>query len=335
MASVKNGFQPSLMTLEGREQPGTMFSTGLDGAILAGAFGEEILKASRPALVTTQAPQQIDSTEISLLPAASRPLSVQSNGTIKVAEAKSIQAIDGLSDQRVFATIGDYVRANPDVAQRPGDFTGERGADLLNYRGDFDGVNGLANEFNTVVSDARTFDNYRVRGNPTKDCVFTHNLMNFTGVGTANVQIRGPGFATSGVDGGLPLVFNGTAMPATQLPTGLSGFGFTDYEIKVCGLGLDSTDMPAGHYYLSVQPIGFGSGRSFNSTTNGADAGGSGVGTTYGDKKGGPGAVGDSWFDSPYFGTGGWADSSIYLGVETDFSGGLCQTVAGGCDGES
>ena len=55
MASVKNGFHPSLMALEGREQPGTMFSTGLDGAILAGAFGEEILKASRPALVNTRA----------------------------------------------------------------------------------------------------------------------------------------------------------------------------------------------------------------------------------------------------------------------------------------
>ena len=91
------------MILEGREQPGSMFSTGLDGAILAGEFGEEILKASRPALVNTQVPRKIDSTEITLLP-ASRPLSVQAHGTIiQQTETQSIQAIDGLSDRRVFA----------------------------------------------------------------------------------------------------------------------------------------------------------------------------------------------------------------------------------------
>src|SRR5687768_15405213 len=94
MASVKNGFQPNVMRLEGREQPGSMFSTGLDGAILAGAFGEEILKASRPALVNTQAPQKIDSTEITLLP-ASRPLSAHTNGTLK-AETQSKPEISAL-----------------------------------------------------------------------------------------------------------------------------------------------------------------------------------------------------------------------------------------------
>jgi len=320
MASAKNGFQPNVLRLEGREQPGSMFSTGLDGAILAGAFGEEILKASRPALVNTQAPQKIDSTEITLLPAA-RPLSVQTNGTIKQAETQSIAEISGLSDQRKFATLAEYVKANPGLEQRPGDFTGERGNVLLNYGGDFDGANGLANEFNTSVTDARTYDDYRIRGAVPKDCFFTHNLMNFTGVVAANVKIVGPGIAGPGPNGGLPVVFDGLALPATQAATGLSGFGFTDYEIKVCGLGLT---FPGGHYYTSVQPIGFGSGRSFNSTTDGANHGGGAGDTVGGGCIGHPCNNGDSWFDSPYFGTGGFSDASNF-GVE-DFSQGVCST---------
>ena len=34
MATLKHGFRPGLMALEGREQPGSLFSTGLDNAIL-------------------------------------------------------------------------------------------------------------------------------------------------------------------------------------------------------------------------------------------------------------------------------------------------------------
>jgi hypothetical protein len=294
-----------------------MFSTGLDGAILAGAFGEEILKASRPALVTTQAPQKIDSTEITLLP-AERPLSVHTNGTIKQVETQPVAEISalGLGTPRSSPSL---TPGGDSVLQRPGGDDGLRGPpNLLNYSGDFDGVNGQANEFGTSVPDARVFDGYRIRGNPVKDCFFSHNLMNFTGVVAANVKIVGPGTATAGVpNGGLPVVLDAKAVPATQAATGLSGFGFTDYEIKACGL---KQTFPQGHYYVNVQPIGFGSGRSFQSTTSGGATGGSGAnGTVPGPGFGGPINNGDAYFDSPSFG-------AVWTSLATqDYSGGVCQ----------
>jgi hypothetical protein len=325
MASSKNVLQPRLMALEGREQPGSLLTTGLDASFLAGAFLGDALVNARPAQVATHLPaKKTEALDLAIqLPTE---LQIVQNSTVKLAEATSMEDVAGLGipTAKPAATISEYLNERPGMA-RPGSNSGSRGPNLLNYNGDFDTRNGLANEFNTIVTDARTYDGFRIRGSATKDCFFSHNLMNFTGVTTANVHVIGPGFVTGGVsNGGLATVFSGTALPATQVATGLSGFGFTEYEIKVCGLGLT---FGPGHYYVNVQPIGVaGVGRSFNSTANGLDnpAGGGAGGTVDGASKGGPGANDDSWFDSPYY-SAVFADSELYLGTGPfDFSTGVC-----------
>jgi hypothetical protein len=323
MASSKNVLQPQLMALEGREQPGSLLNTGLDASFLAGAFLGDVL-ASRPAQVATQVPaKKAEALDLAIqLPTE---LQIVKNSAVTVAEATSMEDVAGLGIPSAKPSM--TLSETPGMV-RPGGNYGTRGPFLLNYNGDADGRNGLANEFNTIVTDARTYDAFRIRGSATKDCFFTHNLMNFTGVTTANVHVIGPGFVTGGVaNGGLPTVFSGTALPATQTATGLAYFGYTDYEVKVCGLGLT---FGPGHYYVNVQPIGVaGVGRSFNSTTSGLAVGGSGAGgTASGASKGGPGANDDSWFDSPYYGAV-FADTGTYLGAGSwDFSTGVCSAPA-------
>ncbi|MCQ9208831.1 MAG: PEP-CTERM sorting domain-containing protein, partial [Omnitrophica bacterium] len=62
---------------------------------------------------------------------------------------------------------------------------------------------------------------------------------------------------------------------ATQTATGRSGFDYDEYRIEVSGLNFNLTP---GTYWLSVAPVGFGSGRSFVSTTSGLNALGSPAG---------------------------------------------------------
>lgn len=177
---------------------------------------------------------------------------------------------------------------------------------ILWYNGDFDGRNGLANELTTLVSHARTYDDFIVSGGGWNvNSIWTNNLMSFTGVTTASWEIRS---GVSPGDGGT-LHFSGTS-PATQVATGGALGGFTEYEIRVSGLDID---LPDGTYWLSVTPHGFLSGRSFNSTTSGAGA----IGLPAGDND-------NSFFDSTFFGasfddTNDWFGEGVWdfsMGVE-------------------
>jgi hypothetical protein len=158
-------------------------------------------------------------------------------------------------------------------------------ANALWYNGDFDGRNGLANEANLLVSDARTYDNFIVPTGSTWDVlgVFSHDLMDYTAT-TANWEIR----SGVSVGNGGTLVASGANSPATQTATGNSGFGYLEYEIAVSGLNIV---LPAGEYWLNVTPIGTGFGQSFVSTTSGANA----IGLPMGND-------GNGFFDSTYFG---------------------------------
>jgi hypothetical protein len=181
------------------------------------------------------------------------------------------------------------------------------GSPILFYGGDFDGRNGLANERNTVVSDARVYDNFMVTGPGwLVSALFSNNLV----VEPLNPQ-QAYWEIRSGVStgNGGTLVASGTS-GVTKTATGRSGFGLSEYKFKTTGdLGLA---LAPGMYWYTVVPIGAGQGRSFQSTTSGAN----GVGGPLGD--------GMSYFDSPFFGFN-FDDTQNLLGPGPwDFSGGVC-----------
>src|ERR1043166_5775986 len=135
---------------------------------------------------------------------------------------------------------------------------------ILWYNGDFNNVNGLANEQNTLVAQSSIYDNFIV---PSPGwhvtAVFSDNLENTTVTG-ANWEIR------SGVSegNGGTLIASGTTATPLVTPTGRGGFGFTEFMSEVTGL---SVDLAPGTYWLNVTPIGNGGGRSFNSDTSGTN----------------------------------------------------------------
>lgn len=178
-------------------------------------------------------------------------------------------------------------------------------APILWYNGNFNFFSGLANERLTAVSDAQVFENFVVPAGETwvVQGLFSNNLMNFTGVTQAAWEIRS---GVSSGNGGTLLASGISA--ATQTTTGNSFFGLTEYTIEVDGL---SVVLGPGTYWMNIRPIGFGSGRSFMSTTSGTGA----IGTP-------PGNDGNSFFTSSFFGYN-FAPTSVLFGTSTDFSGGI------------
>jgi hypothetical protein len=147
---------------------------------------------------------------------------------------------------------------------------GVAGGVILWYNGDFNGVNGLANEQNTVIGQAAVYDNFTVTAAGGWDItdVFSDNLLNTTVTG-ATWEIR---TGVSEGNGGT-LVASGTTATPTVTATGRSGFGFTEYQVKVSGLTVHLPQLPAGQFYwLNVTPIGNGTNRSFDSSTSGLNA---------------------------------------------------------------
>ena len=132
------------------------------------------------------------------------------------------------------------------------------------YNGDFDGNDGLSNEVNTIVPGANyTFDDFIVANTVILTDAFSNNLMSF-GTSLADVEIR---TGVSAGNGGT-LVYGAYGVAATQTATGRSGFGLTEYTIDV---KLPLVTLAPGTYWLAVAPIDSGAGRSFISTTSGAN----------------------------------------------------------------
>ncbi len=150
------------------------------------------------------------------------------------------------------------------------------------YNGDPDLVNGLAAEFNTLVTDAYVFEDFNhtggVIGELYGNYFWSSNIRGYT------YEIR------SGVSNGFggTLVASGNTDGAYSMtPNGFDAFGFTGY-----GLCADIPDLilVAGTYMLGLSPIGDGTGRGFVQSTSGA---------------GGIGSPNDNdlnWFHSGYFG---------------------------------
>jgi hypothetical protein len=139
-------------------------------------------------------------------------------------------------------------------------------AATLWYNGDLDLRQGLFNGINTnAVSLAIAYDNFVVPAGETWSITsaWSNDLMSFTGVTTADWEIRTTGFAVGSV-----LVASGTSA-ATQTATGRSDAGFAEYTILATGLNVT---LGPGTYWLGIAPVGFGSGdQSFITTTSGAN----------------------------------------------------------------
>jgi hypothetical protein len=173
------------------------------------------------------------------------------------------------------------------------------------YNGDFDGVNGVSNERNTLVGQAGVYDDFNVTApmwNVT--AVFSDNLAS-TVITGADWEIR------TGVSEGNAgtLIASGTTSSPTVTATGRSGFGFTEYMVEVTGLNVFLPMLPSGqHYWLNVTPVGNGTGRSFNTTTSGANC----VGTPCGNDM-------NAFFNSNFV--------AFFTPLPYDFSDGVIGTV--------
>ncbi len=185
--------------------------------------------------------------------------------------------------------------------------------DALWYNGDFNDVNGLANERDTFASGfASVYDDFNV---PDADgwhvtSVFSNNLVSTTIIG-ATWEIR------QGVSAGNEgtLIASGMTVTPNVVPTGRSGFGFTEYMVTVDGLNVD---LSQGDYFLNVTPTGNLDGnRSFDSTTSGANC----IGTPCGNNQ-------NAFFNSPDL-FGFFFASTADLGQPYDFSMGVNGTVNG------
>ncbi len=167
-------------------------------------------------------------------------------------------------------------------------------AALLFYGGDYHGgLYSSVNGQNTGYSDTYAFDNFTISdpGGWVVTSFFSNNLMNF------DIGVPGPGRAYYEVrqgmspgDGG-SLISSGT-VPATQTPTGrMNG---SDVEYTILGTLPSSLTLGPGNYFLSIVPIGFGSGDvtpfSFITATDGANGVGSPLGNynTFWWRDGGP-----------------------------------------------
>ncbi len=136
------------------------------------------------------------------------------------------------------------------------------------YNGDFNGVNGLPNEQDTVLGAgqyARTYDDFIVSDTRGWDvtALYSNNLLDTNVIG-ATWEIRQGVSAGNGGN----IITQGMTTTPNVFQTGRSGFGYTEYTVEAGGLTLH---LPAdtNHYWLNVTPIGDLSGRSFDSTTSG------------------------------------------------------------------
>jgi len=181
------------------------------------------------------------------------------------------------------------------------------------YNGDFNGVNGLANEENTIVTQAAVYDDFEVTDPSGWDVtsVYSNNLAN-TNVTGANWSIHQ---GISEGNGGT-IVASGTTMTPVVTPTGRSGFGYTEYTVEVTGL---SVHLAPGTYWLNVTPVGDFTGRSFDSSTSGANC----TGTPCGNNQ-------NAFFDSTYFGFVFASTGDPGIDQPYDFSMGVRGSVSGG-----
>lgn len=149
------------------------------------------------------------------------------------------------------------------------------------YNGDFDGVNGLANQGSFSFVPAYVYDDFTIsNGTWTLTQAFSNNLMSLP-ADSADVEIRS---GVSAGNGGT-LIYSAYGVGFSETPTGRSGFNLSEYTIAV---DLPNLVLGPGTYWLMVAPSS--AGVSFVTTTSGASCVGSPCGTGN-----------NSYFDSVYW----------------------------------
>ncbi|MBP9898624.1 MAG: PEP-CTERM sorting domain-containing protein [Gemmatimonadales bacterium] len=173
------------------------------------------------------------------------------------------------------------------------------------YNGDINGVNALSSERNTVVSQSMAYDNFVVTGAGwTINSVFGNFLANFAW-STADYEIR----TGVSVGNGGTVVASGSGFAASQVATGNTAFGFTEYTATISGL---SIFLNPGTYWLGISPVGTG-----NNNTDRAF-----VGTTSGTNGNNANIDGLSFFNSTFFGAN-FVNSDTQTGAPSDFAYGV------------
>jgi hypothetical protein len=298
--------RPTVETLESRLQPGSMLTSGLGQ--LGGVLDLEGMlnnANSRSEELAVKAIQRIESApkadQVVIDHGPQDPGLKKDNGQIGTTDQLPSQAKDVFQGGRErFIDLGNHVL--------------DGGSGNFWYGGDFNGVNGLANEQSSIVSSAQTYDDFIVPAGHKLYVggIWTSNLQNYYAT-TANWSIR---TGISSGSGGT-VVKSGTAGDGSGCSnyslyfTGNTGFGFLELtsaiDLQSCGFTLQP-----GKYWLQATPISTqpGTGRSFNSTTSGTN-GVSHSGTDIGN--------GRSFFNSTFFGYNFQPTESV-LGAPTDFS---------------
>ncbi len=187
--------------------------------------------------------------------------------------------------------------------------------DALWYNGDFNDVNGLANERDTSLGSgqyASVYDDFNVPDGDGWDVtsVFSNNLAD-TSVTGATYEIR------QGVSAGNAGTLIASGMTVT--PTVDSDRPERVWFHRIHGHGSRglSVHLDPGTYHLNVTPTGNLTGRSFDSTTSGANC----VGTPCGNNQ-------NAFFDSNFFGA--FFANTADFGQPYDFSMGVNGTSGGG-----
>jgi hypothetical protein len=179
--------------------------------------------------------------------------------------------------------------------------------DLVWFNGSFDNEDGLASERSTLVSDARTYDNFSLPSGYNQVTGLLGQFYLSSGLVNAPVYWEIRQGAAPGTGG--TLIASGTQVGATYTAIG-SGFGDIIYEIRM-KLNNPVTLASNTVYWMTMAPVGNGSGRAFVCTTNGAGAIGSPIG---GD---------DGLFDSAYFGYSWYAAANIVGTGQANFAYGV------------
>jgi hypothetical protein len=182
------------------------------------------------------------------------------------------------------------------------------------YNGDFDGVDGLTNEQDTFATGfSHIYDDFNVTDSGGWDVtsVFSDNLAS-TNITSATWEIRS---GVSAGNGGT-IVASGMTVTPQVTATGRSGFGFIEFMVEVDGL---TVHLDPGTYWLNVTPVdSLDGGRSFDSTTSGANC----VGTPCGDND-------TAFLDSTLFGAV-FEPVADFGSQFHDFSMGVNGSVSGG-----
>lgn len=167
--------------------------------------------------------------------------------------------------------------------------------------GSFDGFGALSSERNTIVSDSRVYDNFLVSGSGWfVTSIFGDYVTDFEAT-TAYWEIRSS--VTEGLGGAL--LYSGTSAVLGVTDLG-DAFGLNRVLYTVGGF--TPFLLSPGEYWMTIAPLGDGSGRAYVTTTDGSN---------------GINALTDGKFfwDSPYFGQTFAVEFDE--GVSTDFAYGL------------